>query len=234
MSGEKKTLGLENKWRQALELDKEEILKGLDATGIPEHLLEQFFEGLPMQATAIQRAALFYEPVDADIFQMTSEKIGIKACMELIELNTEYLSAPFAREHIRSLRILLYSPDEQIKAQAKDFLKTMSDALNQKERDHFPDYFIAWHRGNIKKVLQDNREKFSTVQKKITFLKEYFGIKTGDEAAPQNIAELANYITARLYGLRLSVVEKYVKRGAKGFDFNRLMKNIRIMTDYDV
>lgn len=234
MPNEKKVLGLENRLKEELESDRENILKGLSDAGIQEHFLENFFDALPGIATAIQRAAFFYEPIKKDIFQMTSEEIGTEECIELIELNPEYLSAPFAREHIRSLRISLYNPDGQIKDQAKDLLKRISEALNQKEKDHFPAHFIAWHRGNIKKVIKKEWEEIQTLQKKRNFLKEYFGIDIGDGGVPINKMDLVDFITARLYGLETSTVQKYVKGGTKEFDIRQFMQKILIMTGNEV
>lgn len=230
MKDAKSSLGIMDRLKRELDSEKEGHLQQLRNAGISEHQLEKIFDKLPEMTTAIQRAAFFYEPIDPDIMIMTSREVGLRACIELIELNQEYLSAPFAREHIKNLRIQIYNPNDEIKNQCKDFLKRIADAINQKERDHFPEYFISWHRNNIKKLLQENKEKISNYIKKRKFIKNHFGLELNDteDETPTSIGDLADYITAKMYGLTPGTVRKY--RGNKGFELEKYIKKVLAIT----
>ncbi len=234
MSGIKKPAsGIRRRSQISINDDLEKHEEALREAGVEENFIQPVLEDLPDLSLAIQLAAFFYEPVHPEIMQKTMVELGIKACVELIEINPEYLSSAFGRDLIRYLRILLYHPNEEIKHLAKDCLARIADSLTQKKRDHFPPGSVAWHWHNIKRVLKQNKDKLSSLQGRLKFLKETFCLEINDEneePPPFNLAELADYIAAKLYDLTPETVRQYVKKGTIGFDLDRYLMKVRAIT----
>lgn len=194
--------------------------------------------GQPGLVTAIQRASIFYTPVDSEIMERSADEVNFEEFKKLIKINPEYITTKFAREHIRNLRIMLYSPIEREWNTAKDELDIISRTLSSKSRNHYPKEHISSHRHNIKQIFEQIWNSLPNMKSLSYFLRENFSVDiTEDHDIGENSplvetpAYWANFAIEKLYGLSEGTATRYASSPPESDSYiKRLQHNMNEMT----